>query len=274
MFSYEGKRVLVTGAGRGIGRAIALDMAKQGADVCLAARSSDQLKSVAEEVHALGRQAWHVSADLSSATAGRDIVDWAVEQMGRLDVLVNNAGGGSSVPGGLGPLEETTEAGMRSIYGLNLEAPFFACLNAIQHMKQNGGGSILNIASIDGVIAAPGEALYGSAKAALISLTESLGIEAGQYGIRINAIAPSLIDTQLVERGLQTDEQRADRASYFPINRVGRPTDISAAAVYLCSDEAEWVSGITLLVAGGQQSTSDIFRWVRGHNPVPEASRL
>jgi NAD(P)-dependent dehydrogenase (short-subunit alcohol dehydrogenase family) len=274
MFSYEGKRVLVTGAGRGIGRSIALDMAGQGADICIASRSTDQLESVADEIRALGRQAWVVAADLSNATAARDLVVWAIEQMGGLDVVVNNAGGGGSVPGGLGPLEDATEEALRSIYGLNLEAPFFSCLQAIAHMKENGGGSILNIASIDGVITAPGEALYGSAKAALISLTESLGIEAGQYGIRVNAIAPSLIDTFLVEEALQTDEQRTDRSSFFPINRVGKPADVSGAAVYLCSDEAEWVSGVTILVAGGQQTTSDIFRWVRGHNPVPAGSRL
>lgn len=274
MFSYEGKRVLVTGAGRGIGRAIAIDMARQGADVSLAARSKDQLDEVAGQIRDSGCSAWSASVDLSDGAAGRSLVSWAIEQMGGLDVLVNNAGGGSTVPGGVGPLEDATEDGMRAIYGLNLRAPFFACLAAIEHMKNNAGGAILNIASIDGVISAPGEALYGSAKAALISLTESLGIEAGQYNIRVNAIAPGLIDTQLVSRGLQNQDQRADRASYYPLNRIGTPEDVSAAAVYLCSTEAEWVSGVTLLVAGGQQTTSDIFRWVRAHNPVPEGSRL
>jgi NAD(P)-dependent dehydrogenase (short-subunit alcohol dehydrogenase family) len=274
MFSYEGKRVLVTGAGRGIGRAIVLDMARQGADVCVASRSEGELKSVVAEVEALGRRAWFRAADLSKAETGQELVPWAVEKMGGLDVLVNNAGGASTVPGGKGPLESATYEGMRAIYGLNLETPFFTCVAAIEHMKQNGGGALLNVASIDGVRTAPGEAVYGSAKAALISLSQALGVELGQYNIRVNAIAPALIDTQLVQKALSTDEQRADRASYYPINRVGKPEDISSAAVYLCSDEAGWVSGVTLVVAGGQQATSDLFRWIRAHNPVPESARI
>ncbi len=274
MFSYAGKRVLVTGGGRGIGRAIAVAMAGQGADVCVAARSEDQLDGTVEQVRALGRTAVKLPMDLSGAEAGREVVRQAIDALGPLDVVVNNAGGGGSVPGALGPLQNATPEALRATYNLNLESPFFACLEAISHMSERGGGAILNIASIDGLIAAPGEALYGSAKAALISITASLGIEAGPHHIRVNAIAPSLIDTPLVARALQTDEQRADRSSFFPINRVGKPEDIAAAAVYLCSDEAEWVSGITLMVAGGQQTTSDIFRWVRGHNPVPETTRI
>lgn len=274
MFSYEGKRVLVTGGGRGIGRAIAVAMGGQGADVCIAARSGDQLDRTVSEVEALGRKAVKVTMDLAGADAGREVVRRAIEELGPLDVVVNNAGGGGGIPGALGPLENATPQALRATYDLNLESPFFACLEAVAHMKERGGGAILNIASIDGLIAAPGEALYGSAKAAIISLTASLGLEVGPYHIRVNAIAPSLIDTPLVARSLQTEEQRVDRASFFPINRVGKPEDIAAAAVYLCSDEAEWVSGVTLMVAGGQQTTSDIFRWVRQHNPVPEATRL
>jgi NAD(P)-dependent dehydrogenase (short-subunit alcohol dehydrogenase family) len=273
VFSYEGKRVLVTGGGRGIGRAIAVAMARQGANVCVAARSEDQLDGTVKQVEALGRTAVKLPMDLSGAEAGREVVRKAVDALGPLDVVVNNAGGGGSIPGALGPLQDATPEALRATYDLNLESPFFACLEAISHMRERGG-AILNIASIDGLISAPTEALYGSAKAALISLTASLGIEAGAHHIRVNAIAPSLIDTPLVADALQTDEQRADRASFFPINRVGKPEDIAAAAVYLCSDEAEWVSGITLMVAGGQQTTSDIFRWVRGHNPVPETTRI
>lgn len=275
VFSYKGKKVAVTGGGRGIGRAIALAMAGRGADVCLSARTQEQLDSVADEIRAIGRNAWTLPVDLSDAAGGAAVVRQSAESMGGLDVLVSNAGGGSSVPGGMGPLEDATPGAFRAIYGLNLEAPFFACLEAIKVMKERGnGGRLLNIASIDGLFTAPGEALYGSAKAALISITESLAVEVGQYGIRVNAIAPSLIDTPLVARWIQSDEQRAARASYFPINRIGTPEDIASAALYLCSDEAGWVSGVTLLVAGGQQATSDFFRWVRAHNPVPKAMKI
>ena len=136
-------------------------------------------------------------------------------------------------------------------------------------MADRGGGAIVNVASIDGVFPAPGEAAYGSTKAALVSLTETMAIEYGTYGVRINAVAPSLINTRLVSRHLQNEEQYQARASFFPINRVGEPEDVAAAIVFLVTDVAGWISGVTIKVAGGQQASSDIFRWVRRANPVP-----
>jgi NAD(P)-dependent dehydrogenase (short-subunit alcohol dehydrogenase family) len=275
MFSYAGKKTIVTGAGRGIGRATALAFAQQGADVALAARTTSELEAVAEEIRQLGRQAWVFPTDMSQLEQAQALIHAAKRAMGRIDVLVNNAGGGSSIPGGTGPLEQATPAAFDAVYGLNVRSPFFAAQQAAAYMREQGtGGSIVNIVSIDGVFPAPGEALYGSAKAALVSLTETLAVEYGTFNIRVNAIAPSLIDTKLVSRHLQTEAQRLERASYFPINRVGRPEDVAAAVVYLCSDEAGWVSGVTLLVAGGQQAPSDIFRWVRRVNPVPESAKM
>src|SRR5207302_6136099 len=116
---------------------------------------------------------------------------------------------------------------------------------------------------------------YGSAKAALISLTECAAVEWGQFNVRVNAIAPSLIETRLTKmRLIRSDEDRIGRASFYPINRLGLPEDVAAAAVYLCSDEAGWVSGNVLYVTGGQLATSDVFRWVRTHNPVPDSTRI
>jgi len=275
MFSFEGKRALVTGGGRGIGRAIALALAQQGADVAIAARSRDELEHVAGEIRALGRKASVHLVDMGDTRKAVEMVDAAAKTLGGLDILVNNAGGILDLDGSIGPLAETTLEAFDAMYALNVRSPLFAAVAASKHMaKQGKGGAILNIVSIDAVFPAPTEGIYGSAKAALVNITKVLGYELGKDRIRVNAIAPGVIETRLTEPWLKTEEQRADRASFYPLGRVGVPADVAAAAVYLCSDEAGWVSGNVLYVTGGQLATSDVFRWVRKHNPVPDASRI
>ena len=275
MFSFEGKKALVTGGGRGIGRAIALALAGQGADVALAARSRDELDAVAGEIRSLGRKATIHTVDLANTNEAVNMVDAAAGALGALDILVNNAGGITDVPGSIGPLTEATPEAFDAMYALNVRTPLFASVAACRVMARQGrGGAILNIVSIDGLFPAPTEGIYGSAKAAVVNLTKVLAYEAGKDRIRVNAIAPGVIDTRLTEPWLRTPDQRADRASFYPLNRVGVPDDIAGAAVYLCSDEASWVSGNVLYVTGGQLATSDVFRWVRAHNPVPDSSKI
>jgi NAD(P)-dependent dehydrogenase (short-subunit alcohol dehydrogenase family) len=275
MFSFEGKRALVTGGGRGIGRAIAIALAQQGADVAIAARSRDELEHVAGEIHALGRKASVHVVDMGDTRKAVEMVDAAAKALGGLDVLVNNAGGILELAGSIGPLAETTLEAFDAMYALNVRSPLFAAVTASKHMaKQGRGGAILNIVSIDAVFPAPTEGIYGSAKAALVNITKVLAYELGKDRIRVNAIAPGVIETRLTEAWLKTEEQRADRASFYPLGRVGVPDDVAAAAVYLCSGEAGWVSGNVLYVTGGQLATSDVFRWVRKHNPVPDSSRI
>ncbi len=275
MFSFEGKKALVTGGGRGIGRAIALAFARQGADVALAARSRSELESVAVEIRSIGRKAVVYALDLANTDRAVNMVNTAAGELGSLDILVNNAGGITDVPGSVGPLAETTLEAFDAMYALNVRTPLFAAVAACRVMSSQGnGGAILNIVSIDAVFPAPTEGIYGSAKAAVVNLTKVLAYEAGKDRIRVNAIAPGVIETRLTQRWLGTQDQRADRASFYPINRVGVPDDIAGAAVYLCSDEAGWVSGNVLYVTGGQLATSDVFRWVRAHNPVPDSSKI
>jgi len=275
MFSYEGKKALVTGGGRGIGRAIALAFARQGADVAIAARGKDELESVAGEIRALGREAHVIQADMQDLHAAQAMVASAIEAMGGLHVLVNNAGGIVRMEGAVGPLAEATPEAFDAMYALNLRSPVFAAIAAARQMAAQGsGGAILNIVSIDAVFPAPTEALYGSSKAALVNITKLLGYEAGKDRVRVNAIAPGVVETALTAPWLATEEQRLDRSSFYPINRLGKPEDVAAAAVYLCSDEAEWVSGNVLYVTGGQLATSDVFRWPRGHNEVPDSKKI
>ena len=275
MFSFEGKKALVTGGGRGIGRAIAIALARQGADVAVAARGRSELEQVADEIRSVGRRSFVHALDLADTDAAVKMVDAAARELGSLDVLVNNAGGITDQPGSIGPLDEATLEAFDAMYAINVRTPLFASVAACRLMaKQGKGGAILNIVSIDGVFPAPTEGIYGSAKAALVNLTKVLASEAGKDGIRVNAIAPGVVETRLTEHLLRTDEDRADRASFYPLNRVGVPDDIAAAAVYLCSDEAGWVSGNVLYVTGGQLATSDVFRWVRAKNPVPDSLKI
>ncbi|TMC78135.1 MAG: glucose 1-dehydrogenase [Chloroflexi bacterium] len=275
MFSFQGKKALVTGGGRGIGRAIAVALAKQGADVALAARGRAELDKVADEIRSVGRRAFVYALDLAVTSDATAMVDTAARELGSLDVLVNNAGGFTDIPGSIGPLDDATPEAFDAMYALNVRTPLFMAVAACRLMaKQGKGGAVLNIVSIDAMFPAPTEGIYGSAKAALVNLTKVLAYEAGKDRVRVNAIAPGVIESRLTEQWLRTDEQRADRASFYPINRVGVPEDVAAAAVYMCSDEAGWVSGNVLYVTGGQLATSDVFRWVRAKNSVPDSSKI
>jgi 7-alpha-hydroxysteroid dehydrogenase len=264
MFSLAGKTCVVTGASRGLGRGIALAFAEQGADIVLAARTRADLESVGREVEAKGRRALLQTADVTDLAQLQKIADAGVAGFGKIDVWVNNAGGFVSDPGGSSEWLDVTESGWDAMLRLNLTAQVFGAQAAARAMRKSGkGGSIIFLSSIDSFYAAPGgEGIYGACKAALNNITQTMAVELGQYGIRVNAIAPAVVETPLTAPWLATPEDRRARAMFYPLRRVGQPSDVAAAAVYFASEAAAWVSGSVLLVSGGAVMTSDPYRYL------------
>jgi NAD(P)-dependent dehydrogenase (short-subunit alcohol dehydrogenase family) len=271
MFSLAGKTCVVTGASRGLGRAIALAFAERGADLVLGARSRKDLEAVAGEAEAAGCRAVAVPTDVTDLAALRALADAAGRAFGRLDVWVNNAGGFTDVAGSATEWLEVSEAGWDAMVRLNLTAQVFGAQAAARAMRARGaGGSIIFLSSIDSLYAAPGgEGIYGACKAALNNVVQTMAVELGQHRIRVNAIAPALVETPLTAPWLATEEDRRSRAAFYPLRRVGQPADVASAAVYFASDEAEWVSGAVLLVSGGAVMTSDPYRYLMRVNRGP-----
>ena len=272
MGSLTNRVCVVTGAGRGLGRAIALAYAEAGADVVLAARSVTELEAVAREVEALGRRALVQPTDVTALPQLRALAEATLAAFGRLDVWVNNAGGFADVPGAMAEWLDVTEAGWEAMIRLNLTAQVFGAQAAARAMRDAGnGGTIIFLSSIDGLYAAPGgEGIYGACKAALNNIVQTMAVELGQFGIRVNAIAPAVIETPLTAAWLATEQDRRERAIFYPLRRVGQPADVAGAALYFASDAAAWVSGAVLLVSGGAVMTSDPYRYLMRVNGTPE----
>ena len=265
MFELTGKACVVTGASRGLGRAIGLAFAEQGADVMLAARSVADLERVREEVVARGRRAVVQPtnvADVRQARGGSGGVRGELRQDRR---RVKQSGGDTSIAGGWSEWLDVTEEGWERMLRLNLKGQVFGAQAAARAMRAQGtGGSIIFLSfTIDSLYAAPGgEGIYGACKAAINNVTQTMAVELGQHGIRVNGIAPAVVETPLTATWLATPEDRRRRSDFYPLRRVGQPADVAAAAVSFASDEAAWVSGAILLVSGGAVMTSDPYRYL------------
>ncbi len=246
-FDLSGSTALVTGASRGLGHAIALDLARAGADVVLGMRDPGDDHGLVAEIMALGRTAMPVAMDVTDLDQSRAAIDRAFDEFGSLDILVNNAGGGID-----GPALEVTEADFDAVWALNTRSTFFLSQHAARHMIATGGGAIVNIASQAGLVALPGEVSYCTAKAAVVHLTRCLAVEWGEFGIRVNAVAPTFIETDGTRAALSDPEFRADTVERIAgLHRIGVPREVSGAVVFLASPAASLVTGQTLAIDGG-----------------------
>lgn len=245
-FRLDGKAALVTGAGKGIGRGIALAFARAGADVALVARTKDDLDAVAEEIRAVGRDAVPIAADVTEIEALDDVVAKAVGALGGLDVLVNNAGGVEQ----LGTYTAMTVAILENAFRFNVSAPFELGRLALPHMLARGGGAIVNIGSMSGAQNERGFLPYSLAKSALGKLTQLAAIELAPR-VRVNAILPGCVETEALRGFMDAmPDVRAGLQSKTPMRRNGTPDDIAAAALFFASPASSWITGKLLEVDG------------------------
>jgi len=229
-FSLAGKKALVTGASRGIGQVIAVAFARAGADVAIAARSAHGLATTAQQVADLGREAVEIPADLTTQQAAADVVTTAIERLGHLDMRLS---------------------GWEKVLRLNLDATMWICQAAGAHMTARGGGSVINVASVAGLAAAPFLAPYGAAKAAVVSLTKTLASEWGRTGVRVNALCPGWTATELNRMLWETPDGGQATIANVPMGRWAQPEEMGAPAVFLASDASSFMTGQVLAIDGG-----------------------
>jgi NAD(P)-dependent dehydrogenase (short-subunit alcohol dehydrogenase family) len=246
-FDLTGRTALVTGAARGLGRAIALALAHAGADVALGLRDVQADNGVVGDVEALGRRAVPVQLDVADLDQIRAAVPAAADRLGRLDILVNNAGVAPT-----NPAEDVVEADFDRTVAVNLKGTFFACQAASRLMMAQGFGRIVNMSSQAGFVALPTESVYCMTKAAIAHLTKCLAVEWGVHGITVNAVAPTFIRTPGTERALSDEAFEADTVERIAaLHRIGRPVEVAGAVVFLASDAASLITGHTVLIDGG-----------------------
>ncbi len=246
-FDLDGRVALVTGGSRGIGRAIAHALAAHGAAVAISSRKGEACAEVAAEITALGGRAISAPGHVGRAEDCARVVDQVMAELGRLDILVNDAATNPQ----FGPLVDADEGALAKIWEVNVTGAWRMARLAVAAWMGEHGGSIVNIASISGI---RGDALigaYSTSKAALIGMTRVLARELGPRGIRVNAIAPGLIRTDLARVLVETAELRARFTAQSALGRVGEPEEVAGAAVYLASDASRFVTGSVLVVDGG-----------------------
>jgi NAD(P)-dependent dehydrogenase (short-subunit alcohol dehydrogenase family) len=246
-FSLAGKVAFVTGAGRGLGRAGALALAKAGADVVLVSRTRSQLEETAAAVETLGRKSLVAIADTRNAAGVEAAVRAAVEAFGRIDILFNNAG--TNVRKNV---VDMPDEDFHTIMDTNVKGAFLVARSVARQMILQRSGAIVNMSSMSAASAEPTKAVYAASKGAMALLTKGLALELAPYGIRVNAIAPGYMLTSLVKGGLDADPARKQRVlARIPLGRLGEPEEIGGALVFLASEAARYVTGASISIDGG-----------------------
>lgn len=235
---------IVTGAGRGIGRAIALKLAGVGAAVVVSDILEKEAEAVAQEIKAAGGQSLAIPADVSSSADVSRMVEATVKAYGRIDILVNNAGIARDQI-----LLRMSEEDWDRVLDVDLKSVFLCTKAVLRHMLKARWGRVISLSSIAGLVGNPGQANYSAAKAGIIGFTRTIAREVGSHGITVNAIAPGFIETDMTRQ--IKEEQRQEIKKLIPLNRFGTPQDVAEAVVFLASEEAGYITGQVLSVNGG-----------------------
>jgi NAD(P)-dependent dehydrogenase (short-subunit alcohol dehydrogenase family) len=251
MTETKPKTALVTGASRGIGAQIARTLDQAGMRVALVARDQVALAVVAKD---LCHDPMVLSADLESSTAPGQLAREAIAALGRVDVVVNNAG-----LAWRGPTPDIDAGLIDRILHVNVRAPLLLIAGLITHMAEHGGGSIVNISSISGVVGTPNRAIYAASKGAIDAATRSLAIELGPFGIRVNAVAPGVVDTDLWAANRQIPGVVEAIEGQIPLRRWSTVADVADVVLFLASDQSRYITGETLRADGGMASTRDLY---------------
>lgn len=249
MSQLGNKIALITGGGRGLGRAIALAFADAGADVAVASRTREQLDEVVREIRGRNRRGMAIEADVTSSASVAQMVETARKEFGRIDVLVNSAG-----LGWMSRLTQTDDDVWKLIIETNLTGTFYCCRDVARLMVEQKSGSIINIASVAGVKGPPGLGAYAASKGGVIALTRVLALENVRHNVRVNAIAPGYFRTDMNAAALDDPELGPKIIGRIPMRRAGRPEEIGPLAVFLASDQASFVTGEIYFISGGEMA--------------------
>jgi NAD(P)-dependent dehydrogenase (short-subunit alcohol dehydrogenase family) len=246
----KNKNAIITGASSGIGRATAMLFACEGANLVLADNNDTLLDAVLNEIKGYGGKYFTIKTDVSSEESVKAMIHLGLEKLGPIDILVNNAG----IGGNLDNLEEQKQEEWQKVFEVNVMGPVYATKHVIAHMKERHRGSIINIASVAGLLSGAGGNAYSASKAALINFTKTSACEVGAYNVRINAICPGLIETGMTQPFFdwaRSTGKESQVGKYCELKRAAQPEEVAWAIVFLASDEASYITGQAIAVDGG-----------------------